>query len=102
MTARELVSLQIECGMSNTKLKVLKQFLRKKSVPICTDEEERVFRNDADCGPLKVEKIPLYFYKDGEVTVKETPVVTVADLPSYVTTVLNKLEQHVINYVFIC
>ena len=101
VTARELVSLQIECGMSNTKLKVLKQVLRKKGVPICTEEEEKTFRNDADCGPIKVEKLRLYFYKDGEVTIRDTPVVTVADLPSYVVTILNKLDQHVISYTFI-
>ena len=104
VTARELVSLQLDCGMSNTKHKVLKQFLRKKGVPVCTDEEEKTFRDEADCGPVKVERCPLYFCSDGEATIRDTPVVTVADLPSYVTTILKKLEKQVTNiciYIFI-
>ena len=95
MTARDSVRLQSQMGVSNTKHKLFRKFMRKKGFPMCTEEEEKQFRSTAECGPVNVNQNAVFFYTKDTVTTKETPVAKIADLRAFVTNILNKLDKKV-------
>ena len=96
LTAKETVRIQNMCENSNTKHKQFRAILRKKGFLLCTEEEEKQFKRDAQCGNYVVEQTAVFFYsKEADPVRKQVPVVKAEDLTAFVTNLLNKLKSKV-------
>ena len=81
--------------LSWAKQRRLRRFSKSLGIKMDSEKRERQFQNKLMCGQISVHQNALYFYDKttNAESIKDTPVVSVDDLPTFVANLLDQCEE---------
>ena len=95
ISSKLATKLRARLSLSWTKQRQLRKISKSVGIKIDSEKKERNFQKDLMCANICVEQNAMYFFEKLTNTdfLKNTPVVSISDLPTFVSNLLNQYQE---------